>query len=149
MGFKRFGVVAMGLWASAVLIPGVVLHGVFAQADSSPSIRDGVYTAAQAAQGKVIYQKQCANCHGAALLGGGKHIPLVGNAFLDKWTDQTMADLFMKTNTSMPASAPGTMSPDETSQVLAYILSVNKFQPGQKPLPADPDGLGALRIVKP
>ncbi len=60
-----------------------------------------------------------------------------------------MADLFMKTNTTMPASAPGTMTPDETSQVLAYILSVNKFQAGQKPLPTDPDGLGAIQIAKP
>jgi hypothetical protein len=41
------------------------------------------------------------------------------------------------------------MSPDETAQVLAYILSVNKFQSGQKPLPTDPDGLGAIHIAKP
>jgi len=147
VGFKKFGVVAVGLCASAVWMPGVVLQAVFGQADSST--RDGVYTVAQAAQGKVLYQKQCANCHGATLEGGGKHVPLVGDQFWDKWTDQTMADLFMKTNTSMPASAPGTMTPDETSQVLAYILSVNKFQAGPTPLPADPDGLGAIHIAKP
>jgi len=145
--FRGFVVVALGWFASAVFIFGFVRRGVLAQADSST--RDGVYTAEQAQQGKALYEKQCANCHGAALLGSGKNVPLVGDAFLNKWTDQTMADLFMKTNTTMPASAPGTMSPEETSQVLAYILSVNKFQPSQKALPTDPDGLGAIHIVKP
>jgi mono/diheme cytochrome c family protein len=147
MGFKGFAVVATGILVPAVLISGFVPRAILAQADSST--RDGVYTAEQANQGKVIYQKQCATCHGVALEGKGKNVPLVGNVFLDKWTDQTMADLFMKTNTSMPASVPGTMSPDETAQVLAYILSVNKFQSGQKPLPTDPDGLSAIHIAKP
>jgi hypothetical protein len=41
------------------------------------------------------------------------------------------------------------MSSDDTSRLLAYILSVNKFKPGQTPLPTDPDGLGAIHIVKP
>jgi mono/diheme cytochrome c family protein len=147
VGFKGFGVVAIGICASAVLLSGLIQQGVLAQAGSST--RDGVYTAEQAAQGKVLYQKTCASCHGPALLGSGKNVPLVGDIFLSNWTDQTMADLFMKANTSMPASAPGTMTSDETAQVLAYILSENKFQPGSKPLPADPDGLGAIRIAKP
>lgn len=147
MGFRGLGVVALGMLALTVFISGSIRQGVFAQSDSTT--RDGVYTAAQAQQGKTLYEKQCANCHGTALLGSGKNAPLVGNAFLDKWTDQTMADLFIKTSTTMPASAPGTMSPDETSQVLAYILSVNEFQSGQKPLPTDPDGLSAIHIAKP
>jgi mono/diheme cytochrome c family protein len=147
VGLKEFGVVAAGMLALAVWVSGNVSHGVLAQADSST--RDGVYTAEQAKQGKVLYEKQCANCHGTTLEGKGKNVPLVGNVFLDKWTDQTMADLFMKTNATMPASAPGTMSTDETAEVLAYILSVNKFQPGQKPLPTDPDELGAIHIAKP
>lgn len=147
MGSKESGIAAMGILAPVILISGFVTQRVLAQAPSST--RDGVYTAEQAKQGKALYQNQCATCHGMALEGKGKNVPLVGNVFLDKWVDQSMADLFMKTNTTMPASDPGTMTPDETSQVLAYILSVNKFQSGQKPLPADPDGLGAIHIAKP
>jgi mono/diheme cytochrome c family protein len=147
VGSRVFGSVALGLAGSALLIGGWVHQDVLARADAST--RDGVYTAEQAQQGKSFYQKQCSNCHGVALLGKGKNVPLVGKAFLDKWKDQTMADLFIKTNTTMPASDPGTMSPAQTSQVLAYILSVNKFQPGPKPLPTDPDGLSAIHIAKP
>jgi mono/diheme cytochrome c family protein len=137
----------MGVAMLAVLIPGLIQRALFAQAASST--RDGVYTAEQAQQGKALYQQQCAKCHGNALEGSGKNVPLTGDAFLDKWTDQTLADLFMKTNATMPASDPGTLTPDDTSRVLAYILSMNKFQPGKNPLPTDPDGLGAIHIAKP
>ena len=148
MRSKESVAVWMCVTVLAVLIPGLIQQVLFAQAAAS-STRDGVYTAEQAGQGKVLYQKQCASCHGNALEGHGKNVPLAGDVFLDKWTDQTMADLFMKTNATMPASDPRTLTPDETSRVLAYILSMNKFQPGKNPLPTDPDGLGAIHIAKP
>ena len=144
---KESVAVRMSLTVLAMSISGLIQQVLFAQAVSST--RDGVYTAEQAQQGKALYQKQCATCHGSTLEGKGKNVPLIGNVFLNKWTDRTMADLFMKTNATMPASSPGTMTPDETSEILAYILSMNKFQPGKNPLPADPDGLGAIHIAKP
>ena len=147
MRSKKSVAVWMGVAVLAMSIPGVVQQVLFAQAASTT--RDGVYTVEQAQQGKALYQKQCAWCHGNALEGKGKNVPLTGNVFLDKWTDQTLADLFMKTNTTMPASSPGTMTPDETSRVLAYILSMNQFQSGKNPLPTDPEGLGAIHITKP
>jgi mono/diheme cytochrome c family protein len=145
--FKESVAVWMGVTMLIVSIPGLIQQALSAQAASST--RDGAYTVEQAEQGKALYQKQCATCHGNALEGMGKNAPLTGNVFLDKWTDQTLADIFMKINTTMPASAPGTMTPDETSQVLAYILSMNKFQTGKNPLPTDPDSLGAIHITKP
>lgn len=69
-------------------------------------------------------------------MSSGKDVPLVGNAFLDKWTDQAMAGVEFRNHV-------------QTARVLAYILSVNKFQAGQKPLPADPDGLSLIHIAKP
>jgi mono/diheme cytochrome c family protein len=144
---KKSVAVWMGVTVLIVLMPGLIRQALFAQTASST--RDGVFTVEQAQRGKALYQKQCAMCHGNALEGIGKNAPLTGNVFLDKWTDQTLADLFMKTNATMPASSPGTMTPAETSQVLAYILNMNKFQSGKNPLPTDPDGLGAIRITKP
>ena len=118
-------------------------------AEAATSTRDGVYTAEPAEQGKVIYQKQCASCHQDTLEGKGKNAPLIGDVFLNKWKDQTMADLFMKTNTTMPAASPGSLTPDETARALAYILQMNKFEPGKKELPTDPDGLAAIQIARP
>lgn len=147
MRSKESFAVWMGVTMLVVSIPGLIQQALSAQAGSSTP--DGAYTIEQAQQGKALYQKQCAMCHGDTLEGVGKNAPLTGQVFLDKWTDQTLADLFMKVNTTMPASAPGTLTPDETSQVLAYILSMNKFQPGKDPLPTDPDRLGAIHITKP
>jgi mono/diheme cytochrome c family protein len=132
-----------------LLFLGCVLSRQMALAQAASSTRDGVYTAEQADQGKVIYEKQCASCHQDTLEGKGKNAPLIGDAFLSKWKDQTMADLFMKTNTTMPAASPGSLTPDETARVLAYILQMNKFEPGKKELPTDPDGLAAIQISKP
>lgn len=41
------------------------------------------------------------------------------------------------------------MTPDKTSRVLAYILSVYRSQFGQKTLTTDPEGVGAIHIAKP
>jgi S-disulfanyl-L-cysteine oxidoreductase SoxD len=138
------------VWVS-VLVVGLVSQVLSAQTapHTVSSTRDGVYTAEQAQQGKVIYQNQCGMCHGDALQGQGQTSPLAGSKFLDRWTDLTAADLFMKTIVMMPAMDPGTLKPKQAARVLSYILRANKFPAGKKELPADPLGLEAIRILKP
>ena len=137
------------LWMS-LLVFGLFHQMLSAQASpKAPSARDGVYTTEQAQEGKVIYQNQCGMCHGDSLEGQGQNSPLAGNEFLNKWADQTVADLFMKTITMMPAMDPGTLTPKETAQVLSYVLSANKFPAGKKELPIDPQLLNTIRIDKP
>ena len=134
-----------------LLIPGLFLIGlqpIFAQAPPH-DLKNGVYTTEQAQQGKAIYQGRCAMCHANSLDGQGPNSPLKGTAFLNKWSDQTMSDLFTKTIVMMPAMAPGSLTPKETSEVLAYILSANKFPAGKSELPSDPQSLEAIHIVKP
>lgn len=112
-------------------------------------MRSGVYTAEQAQQGKAIYQDQCSMCHGDALEGSRRNSPLAGTEFLNKWTGQSVADLFMKTIVMMPAMDPGTITPKDTAAVIAYILSENKFPAGRAELPTDPRILEMIPIVKP
>ncbi|HTA86164.1 MAG TPA: cytochrome c [Silvibacterium sp.] len=113
------------------------------------SIRNGVYTAEEAQRGKAIYQNQCGMCHGDALEGQGQNSPLAGTVFLNNWTGQTVADLFMKTIVMMPAMDPGTLTPKDTAEVIAYILRANKFPAGKTELPSDPQSLEMIHIVKP
>ncbi len=113
------------------------------------SIRNGVYTAEEAQRGKAIYQNQCGMCHGDALEGQGQNSPLAGTIFLNNWTGQTVADLFMKTIVMMPAMDPGTLTPKDTAEVIAYILRANKFPAGKTELPSDPQSLEMIHIVKP
>jgi S-disulfanyl-L-cysteine oxidoreductase SoxD len=110
------------------------------------STGDGVYTADQAQLGKTIYQNECGMCHGNTLEGAGVNPPLAGGEFLKNWTNRTVADLFMKTITMMPAMNPGSMTPQETAQVLAYILSVNNFPAGKTDLSSNFQTLNAIYI---
>jgi hypothetical protein len=45
----------------------------------------------------------------------------------------------------MPADSPGTMTAQQTSDVSAYVLKLNKYPAGKVELPSD---LGALKSIK-
>src|SRR5688572_13498195 len=110
-------------------------------AQATKSANDGVYTADQAKQGEVLYKEQCATCHGDNLEGSGPMPPLAGKDFLTNWTGKTVGDLFEKTQTSMPATAPGTLTPEQATNLMAYMLSVSKYPAGSAALPDKMDDL--------
>ena len=46
----------------------------------------------------------------------------------------------------MPQDGPGSLSPAQYADVLAFMLNKNKFPRGRIELPADLDGLRTIRI---
>ena len=46
----------------------------------------------------------------------------------------------------MPADAPGSMTPQQTVDVTAYVLKLNKFPAGQTELPTDVVALKKIMI---
>ena len=113
---------------------------------AATSIKDGVYTDPQAGRGKEIYASACTGCHGETLEGSGQIPPLAGAEFLNNWKGQTLADLFDKMKTTMPADSPGKLSNEENIDVLTYILSSNKFPSGSNELKYDRPLLERIRI---
>jgi mono/diheme cytochrome c family protein len=107
------------------------------QQESTPSrsVWDGVYTAQQAKRGEAIYGQECSNCHSADLTGG-EAPALIGDSLLADWTGLTVADLFGRF-LSMPADSPGRLSPAQYADLLAFVLSANKFPVGEKELDRD------------
>ena len=94
------------------------------------------------AEGAKIYAAKCASCHGANGIGGsaerlvdresGKNWDFATNAKLVKtvgnyWPYATT--LYDYTNRAMPFMQPGTLTPDETYSLVAYILALNKIVP--------------------
>src|SRR6516165_8607011 len=67
------------------------------------------FTAAQAAEGKIAYDRACRQCHGRDLDDGDFAPPLRGSAFLRKWAGKSVAELFTYTSTRMPSDAPGSL----------------------------------------
>jgi hypothetical protein len=50
---------------------------------------------------------------------------------------------------SMPEDNPGSLKHEEYTQVIAYVLKLNKFPAGTTELPADKDGLSNILLEKP
>lgn len=113
---------------------------------SGKSTNDGIYTVDQAQQGEALYSKQCAACHGAKLEGSGQNPPLAGNDFMTDWKGRPLADLDAKIHDTMPATNPGSLSPDQTVELLAFILKSNNMPAGTSALPNDPSALKSIQI---
>jgi mono/diheme cytochrome c family protein len=132
--------------AAATFVAVAALESTSAQAPRTAS--EGVFTAEQQKRGEAIYTRECSTCHGERLKGGEGSPPLTGTEFNDNWNDKTVADLFDKIKQTMPAppEQPGKLSPQQTSDVIAHILSVAGFPPGSTELPSDFDQLKRIRI---
>lgn len=106
------------------------------------------FTAAQAQQGRALYDAHCVNCHGTQL-SNGNAVPLAGPVFRAKWSqaEQSLDELFRVLRTTMPSGAPNTLSTDEYLAVFAYVLEQNGQQAGERALTADRAALGAARLA--
>jgi S-disulfanyl-L-cysteine oxidoreductase SoxD len=113
------------------------------------SVNDGVYTDAQAKRGDVLYKEQCATCHGDNLEGSGPMPPLAGKDFLGIWQGKSVGDLFEKVQTTMPATSPGSLTPAQASEIVAYMLSAGKFPVGTTELDSKIEGLKEIKIDMP
>ena len=137
-------------WSRAVGAAAIVFTigagaAVTSSAQTGSSVLEGVYTEEQAKRGEAVSAKLCASCHGPDLSGGEAGPALVGLEFIGNWTNLTVADFFDRVHSTMPADAPGTMTPQQTSDVSAYVLKLNKYPAGKVELSSD---LGALKSIK-
>ena len=108
------------------------------------------YTQAQAKAGSAVYSSQCVSCHGSNLQGTAAPA-IAGTDFLqtaqrNKWSLQTIDQIV--TN-NMPLSAPGSLTPKQYSDVMAYLLAANCFTPSGKEFPASAPADFAKIQIKP
>jgi mono/diheme cytochrome c family protein len=106
-----------------------------------------LYTAAQAAQGAALYASQCAACHGAQLEGIAGPA-LTGPAFhqmaaIQQLTPKSLLDVVSST---MPMTAPGTLTADQYASLVAFILQRSGYPAGDKPLAKDNPDLAGLDL---
>lgn len=108
---------------------------------ASLTTADGVYTAAQAKSGGDLYVMLCQSCHAA--------ITHTGTPFRAKWVGRTLGDLYTYIREEMPKTEPGSLSEEEYTLVLAYILRMNGMPAGRRSLnPAD-GSMARIRIDMP
>jgi S-disulfanyl-L-cysteine oxidoreductase SoxD len=115
-------------------------------ASPAGSVQEGVYTEEQAKRGAAIYEKECSSCHGSTMEGLDMAPPLSGAAFIANWNGLTVGDLFERIRLSMPQDDPGRLSRQQDADVLAFILSVNKFPAGKSELARETEPLKQIRF---
>ena len=136
---------AIVLVLAVCFAPLCVLRAQAPEAESR-SVWDGVYTEDQARRGEPVYVKECAACHGALLTGGESAPPLTGGAFLANWNGLTLGDLFDRIRKTMPQSNPGHLTRQQDADILAFMLSVNKFPAGKTELYRQSEMLKEIRF---
>jgi len=112
----------------------------------SRSVWDGVYTEEQAKRGDAVYKKECGSCHGEMLTGGESAPPLTGGSFQANWNGLTLGDLFDRIRKTMPQSKPGSLTRPQVADVLAFMLSINKFPAGKTELYRQSEMLKEIRF---
>jgi mono/diheme cytochrome c family protein len=113
-----------------------------AQTNGGASTADGVYTREQALRGQDVYAGNCKSCHTPESHAG----PL----FTSKWNGKPLLELYLYVRELMPKSEPGTLTPEEYADVVAYMLRMNRLPVGDNDLPTDTTALRSIRIsVKP
>ncbi len=112
----------------------------------SRSVRDGVYTEAQAQRGQPLYNQLCASCHGDRLSGAEEAPDLAGGAFLASWNGATANDLFERIRVSMPQNRPGSLSRQQNVDVVVFIFRANQFPAGKTELASAAEQLKQIRF---
>ena len=143
---RAWGLEGMRAWGLALAVTGAVwTTALVAQAPGN--VWQGVYTTEQAARGAVLYDKECAGCHGPSGAGGGMAPALVGAAFSANYDGLTVGDLFDRNRTTMPPGREGQIGAQENADITAFMLQFNAFPAGSDELPATSMALKAIQYT--
>jgi mono/diheme cytochrome c family protein len=99
---------------------------------------DGVYSKDQAKIGEQIYKDHCLMCHDK------KYFRPVFQA----WDGQSLGIMFTVMSAAMPESNPGSLPLQDYVDILAYILSLNRYAAGDTALSNENDALNEITIAK-
>jgi uncharacterized protein len=125
--------------------PSLPATATAAQVLDRASVWDRVYTSAQADRGKALFSQQCSVCHGEAL--EGKNGPaLAAASFKSDFEGLMVDDLFEYVQKSMPRGNTGTLSREQTTDLVAFLLTSNGFPSGTKDLPGEAPFLKKIRF---
>jgi mono/diheme cytochrome c family protein len=130
---------------SVALLSGMLLAWVSAlvHAQATRTVQDGVFSDVQATRGEGIYRQQCASCHGNKL-EGSQGPPLTGDFFFSRWQAQPLSDLVNKIRNTMPADGPGSLTPQQSSDLVTHILKTGGFPAGTTELGSDEIALSRI-----
>lgn len=137
-------------WTGLALLAAVAAGTSRAHAAPVGRVRtvwDGVYTEVQANRGEATYAARCERCHAATLLGEGEATALTGPVFSANWEGVSLGAMTDRTRNTMPNDAPGSLSRQQTVDLIAFVLRFNKFPAGDAELPVQAEALNQIKFV--
>ena len=109
------------------------------------SVADGVYTTEQAERGAALYDEQCVSCHGEIRqLTPDMAALLADHTFRARWGERSLGELFKMIQVEMPQDAPGSLSSQQTADLVAFLLRGNRRPVGELALPDNVEALQAI-----
>ena len=118
-GITRTAAVAALMLAT---ITGVAGRAALGQ---TPGGGQASYAADQAQTGEALYLQQCASCHLVSLQGQFEAPELAGPNFRNIWGNRSIADLLTVIDETMPVQSPGSLSDEQRTMIVAFILREN------------------------
>lgn len=110
-----------------------------AEEEAVTAAGDVTFTEEQAERGRDVFRAQCTECHYSSEFSDSQ--------FKFKWSRRTARNLYEVIQNQMPETAPGSLTPEETVDLVSYILSMNGFEPGVNELAPDPAVLDGLSLA--
>lgn len=97
---------------------------------------DGVYTKEQADGAKKQFDKICADCHPFTVAAKKKEkdLPLGEEPFFQSWEGRPLSEMISTIALTMPNDGSATVTDEEATSLVAYILQQNGYPAGSKPL---------------
>ena len=123
-------------FVTTIFFAGALLVCATASADPQ-TVNDAVYSKAQAKVGEKLYADNCLLCHDKKYF----------RPVLKRWEGQSLSILFTVMSTSMPESNPGFMTEKEYVDILAYILSLSRYAPGDTELDYQDGTLNEITVA--
>jgi mono/diheme cytochrome c family protein len=133
--FRRLAGRSIGARAGFMiaLLPTPLIAAAAALATTSGGLLPTLFTTSEAAQGRIVFEQNCAACHGDDLRG--KIGPaLIGPSFGSASAHTTVLIMFNVIAFEMPAGDPASLSKQNYTDVMAYILQRNGYPAGAHPL---------------
>ena len=116
--------------------------GIAAAAAQAPTktTNDGVFTAAQAARGKTVFDAKCTACHEPSRF--------TGESFYESFNNKPLKDLWDIASGTMPEDNPGSLKQQEYADIIAYFLSLNEYPAGDAELQPGAAPMAAIKVAK-
>ncbi len=102
------------------------------------------YTESQAQAGAILYQQNCSTCHLADLQGAFEAPALNDGNFRTNWSNRNVTELQDLLDRTMPPQAPGSLSEEEYSALVAFLLAENAVPGSDRTLSLTSPGVAFL-----